>query len=173
MNKNKGIIATLVAIIILLSVIAGVSIVYNFLGGFYYCRVVEYDKVLGENLVINVNGEGAYFVACNFSGSLVVESAIKQRVDVKINQTREPLYMRAKLGINGIDKNIGYMLDAINWIMAEDGYLYFNQKIDGVESINLCNEVLLNVQMDLRSSTNYILYFVVETSTINWEYETV
>ena len=123
MKKNKGVIATLVSIIILVSVIAIVSIVYNFLGGFYYCRVVEYDKILGEDLVINVTGQGAYVGACNFSGSLVTDSNIKQKVDVNLEKIDNPMYLRAKFGINGLNKNVGYMLDAVNWIMAKDGYL--------------------------------------------------
>lgn len=173
MKKNKGVVITLVSIIVLVSIVAVVSLVYNFLGGFYYCRVVSYDKMLGEELIIEVNGEGAYVSTCNFSGSLVVDVNIKQPVFVQINNVENPLYLRAKFGINGVEFLHGYMYDSINWVASKDGYLYFNQIANAYDKISLCNEIKLQIQDELKSSTNYVMYFVIETSKTAWEYEMI
>ena len=173
MKNNKKIIISLIAVIILVSLVCVVSVVYNFLGGFYYCRVIKYDTMLGEDLMIDVNGEGAFVSACNFSGSLVTDSNVKQKIEVRVATPPRPIYLRAKMGINGMRMEDAFMFGLTNWIQATDGYLYFNQPVETEMSIGLCNEIKLNIQMELFSSTDYIMYFVVETSSENWNFDSV
>ena len=173
LKKRKGLVISLVAGIILLSALLVVSVIYNFLGGFYYCRVIEFEKVLGEEQTILVSGNGAFVSACSFSGSLVSDGNIKQPINVQVEVPENPLYLRAKFGITGIDYRIGFMFGYVNWVEAEDGYLYFNQAVSAAGNIGLCNELKLNVQMDLKSSKNYVMYFVVEASESGWNYTVV
>ena len=172
-KKNKAIITTLIAVVVLLSITSAVSIVYNFLGGFYYCRVVSFSHLLGEEQTINVGGVGAFNASCAFSGSLVVGADIKQPLTVEVESFNNPLYLRAKYNINGINENPGYMFGFVNWVLAKDGYLYFNQPVTTNQKIGLCNTLKINVQMELKSSTNYIMVFTVEASESAWQYEAV
>lgn len=173
MKKNNTTFASLIAIICLLAIIAVISIVYNFFGGIYYSRIAEYNNVLGEDLTISVLGDGAFVSTCNFSGSLVIDGNTKQRVGVGIGQIKGPLFLRAKFGVGGIEGFDGVMLGAINWVMSSDGYLYYNKSANSLDKINLCTEVRLNLQMKLKSSKNYVMYFVVEASENGWEYEAI
>ena len=172
-GKESGkIVPTLVAVIILVSLIAIVSIIYNFLGGFYYCRVISFNKVLGEEQTIEISGEGAYVSACNFSGSLVVGANIKQLAYVQIGETAGGLYLRAKFEVDGM-KNAGTMFGFANWIQATDGYLYFNQQSEALSRVGLCNTVNLNLQLELKSSTNYVVLFIVEASKMPWGFTAI
>lgn len=172
-QKNKKLIKSLVATIILLVIFSGVSVAYNFLGGFYYCRVISFDKVLGEEQTINIDGVGAYVCACNFSGSLVVGSDVKQIIYVKTLELETPIYLRAKCVLNGIDYDGGKMFGFSNWINAEDGYIYFNQAVNSNQKIGMCNTIKIDIQMEIKSSTNYIVMFIVESSKTNWDYVAV
>lgn len=168
MKKNKTLVVSLIASLILVSVLCVVSIVYNFLGGFYYCRIIEYNNVLGEDLIINVGGIGAYVNACNFSGSMVTDSGVMQRVTIKIGETNAPLYLRAKFGVCDVELENAQMKGYTNWTYGGDGYLYFNQPVNSNESVGLCNEIVTKMQMELKSSKNYVMYFVVETSDVEY-----
>lgn len=172
-KSKKTLIISLIAVIVLLSISTVVSVVYNFLGGFYYCRVIHYDKMLGEEQTVLVDGEGAFACACNFSGSLVVGANINQIINVEVGKVDEPLFLRAKYKVNGFEQNPGFLFGYINWTLAEDGYLYFNQPINSYERVGLCNTIKLNLQTELKSSTNYIIIFVVEASSLPWEYQAV
>lgn len=173
MKNNKRLIISLIAAIISISIICIISIAYNFLGGFYYCRVIEYNSILGEEQTIEVSGEGAFTTCCNFSGSLVVNTNINQPIFVKTISTKEPLYLRAKFGIINIEIPNGKMFGYTNWVQATDGYLYFNQPIMQNEKVGLASTITSNVQQDLKSSENYIMYFIVEASKTPYEYEAV
>ena len=172
-KKISKLTATLIAIIILLTIIAGVSIVYNFLGGFYYYRVIEYDTMLGEEQTIIVDREGAFVSACNFSGSLVVETDIKQVVNVQTKEIQNPLHLRAKCFVSGLDEKYGLMFGFTNWIEATDGYLYFNHPIESFSKVGLCNTLRLSIQAELDSSTNYVMIFVVESSETPYVFEAI
>jgi len=172
-TKHKNQIKAFFAIIIILSGFLIVSIVYNFLGGFYYCRVISFDKMLGERQTIIIDGEGAFSCAANFSGSLVVGGDIKQPIDVLIEDVETPLFLRAKFKINGLDYNMGYMFGYSNWQQANDGYIYLNQQAQPFDKVGLCNTLKINAQMDLKSSTDYIMIFIVESSKTAWEYEVI
>lgn len=166
-GKQHNLITSLIAMLVLIGVIAVVSIAYNFLGGFYYCRVVSFDKVLGEEQTVTVNGVGAFVCATNFSGSLVVGADVKQVINVVIDDIDEPVYLRAKATVNGFEGGtmiMGYS----NWAYKEDGYIYFNQSVNAFEKIGVCNMIRLNMQMELKSSNNYIVIFVIESSATPW-----
>ncbi len=171
-EKQKKVIITLVAVVSLLAITLAVSITYNFLGGFYYCRVISFNKVLGEEQTIDVIGEGAYISACNYSGSLVVSTEIKQVVNVKTLSLTAPIYLRARLDA-GEFKNAGTMFGFSNWQQATDGYVYYNNLVNSNTNLGLCNAIKLNVQQQIKSSTNYILCFVVEARLTPWEYSLV
>ena len=172
-KKVNKLTITLIAVIILLTIIAGVSIVYNFLGGFYYCRVIEYDTILGEEQTIIVDGEGAFVSACNFSGSLVVDADIKQAINIQTKELENSLYLRAKCYVNEFETKQALMFGYSNWIEASDGYLYFNQPIQSYSKVGLCNTLRLNIQNNLKSSTNYVMLFIVESSENPYEYQAV
>ena len=172
-SKNKKIISSLIAVIVLISALAIVSIVYNFLGGFYYCRVISFDKVLGEEQTILIDDVGAFGCACNFSGSLVVGADVRQPINIQAGAIDSPLYLRARFKINGLNFSNGYMYGYANWSQASDGYLYFNQVIEASEKVGLCSSLKINAQMDLMSSSNYIIIFVVEASETAWTYDVI
>lgn len=172
-KKNKILIPSLIAVVVLLAILSAVSVTYNFLGGFYYCRVLKFDKMLGEEQTISVTGEGAFVCACNFSGSLVSDGNVKQQINVTVDGTSNQLYLRAKFAINGVDADGQYMFGAINWVQADDGYLYLNQPLRANQSAMLCNQIKINSQDQLRSNIDYIMYFVVESSETIWEYVSI
>lgn len=172
-KKNKKTIAMFVAVVVILSALAVVSIVYNFLGGFYYCRIIEYDKVLGEEQTIYVDSDGAFLCSANFSGSLVLGADIRQKINIQAKELIEPLFLRARIKVNGFGFDSSSMYGFANWVEASDGYLYFNQQLSSHDKIGLCNMVKINIQMDLKSNSNYIITFIVEASATSWNYEPI
>lgn len=167
-GKYHNLISSLIAGLVLIGIVAGVSITYNFLGGFYYCRVVSFEKVLGEEQTVVISGNGAFTCATNFSGSLVVGADIKQPINVMALDVDGELYLRAKAVVNGFEGGVAIM-GYSNWVESEDGYIYFNQPISAFEKVGVCNLVRLDMQMELKSSSNYIIVFVIEASYTPWQ----
>lgn len=162
-DKDRKLVATLVSIIILLSVVSIISIVYNFLGGFYRSRIVKYDKILGETQTIEVDGKGVYCTACNFSGIVLLDVDIVQDVFIKTSNLPNKLNLRAKAVLVGNTGRQCEIFGYTNWVMDDnDDYIYFNQKIDSNQQIGLCKYVRLNQNLRLESNRDYILMFVVE-----------
>lgn len=162
-DKNKKLITTLVAIVILLSFVCIISIVYNFLGGFYRSRIVKYDKVLGETQTIDVTDKGVYCTACNFSGVALLDVDISQEIFIKTSNLPNELNLRAKAVVVGESEQKCEIFGYTNWVQGEnDEYIYFNQKIDSYQQIGLCKYVRLNSNLRLESNIDYILIFIVE-----------
>lgn len=172
-RNNNGLTVSLIAVIVLLSVGLITSVAYNFLGGFYYCRVIEYDKMLGEEQTIEITGEGAYVCACNFSGSLVVGANVNQVINVQAKELEKPVYLRAKYKVNNLTEDAGFLFGYTNWVLSDDGYLYFNQQLTSHQRVGLCDTIKINLQSELKSSTNYIIIFIVESSETAWEYVSI
>lgn len=170
MKKQKGLIITLISIIVLLSILCIVSVVYNFNGGFYLSRVVEYSKILGEEQTIIVEGSGTFTTACNFSGTTLLNDDIKQQINVKTDNISEPVYLRAKIILVGEKEQNNVMFGFTNWVQAQDGYIYLNQKVNPNEQLGLCKYVRLNSNNKLETNINYILVFVVEASNLEFSY---
>lgn len=166
-SDKRGLIASLIAIIVLLSLTCTVSIVYNFIGGFYYSRMVSFNSILGEDQTIVINDEGAYACSMNFAGTLVWGSDIKQQVFLQ-NQ-EENLYVRARMLLDGKEM-LGVLFGFVNWIQAEDGYIYYNQVLPKQDKVGLCKYVKINDDLKFETNMNYILTIVVETSLTPYEY---
>jgi len=171
-NERRGLIVSLFAIIILLSVTCIISITYNFIGGFYYGRIINFYSLLGERQIILIDGEGAFTSSCNFSGTLILDENFKQEVEIDIREVDRPLYLRAKAYISGINYNVK-MAGITNWIYAEDNYLYFNQSVKALEKVNLCKYLMFDSNLELDSYSDYIFTFVIEASEEAWNYEVV
>lgn len=163
-NKQKKIIITLASVIVILSLVSIVSLVYNFLGGFYQSRVVRYKKILGETQTIIVDGVGVYCTACNFSGVTLLDDDISQNVYIKTTNLQEKINMRAKIYVVGYENKNNELFGYTNWITSnQDDFIYFNQLVGANEQIGLCKYVRLDGSMSLESNKDYILIFVVET----------
>ena len=166
MNNKKGLVPTLVAIIVLLSLTLTVSIVYNFIGGFYSSRISAYNRILGEEQTINTDLPGAYVSSFNFAGTLVLGADIKQKIIIKNNQS--VLYLRAKISL--CEKSFcGKIFGYTNWLDGDDGYIYLNQPVLPNETIGLCEYVRFDVdELDLQSNLNYIANIIVEASATKY-----
>lgn len=163
-KKAKKIITILASLIVILSVAVAISIIYNFNGGFYFSRVVQFAKILGEEQTINVDGEGSFVTACNFAGTTLLGDDLSQQINVKTSNIEAPLLLRAKVELVGFKQQNNIIFGFTNWEQNEDGYIYFNQTIDANEQIGLCKYVRLDKNNNLQSNQNYILVFVVEAS---------
>lgn len=162
-DKNKKLVTTLVSIIILLGIVCIISIVYNFLGGFYRSRIVKYYKILGETQTIEIGGSGVYCTACNFSGVTLLDVDIAQDVLIKTSNLSSNLNLRARAFVMGDSEQKCEIFGYTNWVQGEgDDYIYFNQKINSNQQIGLCKYVRLNPNLRLESNIDYILIFVVE-----------
>ncbi|MBQ7884630.1 MAG: hypothetical protein IJ318_00845 [Clostridia bacterium] len=162
-KKRKALVVTLVSVIVILSLALGASITYNFIGGFYRSRVERYNTVLGEDLLINIDKEGSYCVACNFSGTVLLGVDIGQNVYIKVGDISSPLNLRAKAFVSGNTQKNCDMFGFTNWLVDEnDSYIYFNQTVDSNEQIGMCKYVRLNQNLKLESNLDYILIIVVE-----------
>ncbi len=171
MSKNKnGVIVSLVSIIVILAIVSIVSIIYNFNGGFYFSRVVQFDKVLGQEQTILIKGEGAYVTGCNFAGTRLLNDDIKQQINIKTESIYEPLYLRAKVELAGSKMQKNMIFGFTNWVQSDDGYIYFNQTISSNEQIGMCKYVRLSDENKFESNLNYMLIFVVEASKLPYSY---
>lgn len=166
MRKNKLIIS-LVAAIIILSISLIVSVTYNFIGGFYFGRIVKYDSMLGQTQNIIITGEGAFSKSCNFSGSLILDKNFKQEVVIELKETKSPLYLRACAYISGIEEKVKFK-GVTNWIYAEDMYFYFNQPVNNLEKIKLCEYLMFDLDVQLNNYKDYIMTFMIEASSSEW-----
>lgn len=148
----------------MLSVVCAISITYNFTGGFYFSRIIKYDKVLGEEQTIRINGSGAFVTSCNFNGTCLLDDDIKQMIYLETTNAIGPLYLRAKLQIVGINTD-NLMFGFTNWTTKDnDPYIYFNQPINPNEKIGLCKYVRFSSDNKFLTNVNYILQFIVEAS---------
>ncbi len=161
-NKSKNVIY--ISVIVILSIVCLISIIYNFSGGFYYGRVVEYQKILGEEQTITISGQGSFVTASNFSGTTLLNDDIKQEIFLKTSNINVPLFLRAKIELVGAATQNNLMYGYTNWVSGEDGYLYLNQTIGSNEKIGLCKYVRLSENNKLETNINYILTFIVEAS---------
>lgn len=164
-KNQKKLIITLASISVILFVICVGSIIYNFNGGFYFSRVIEYSKILGEEQTILLTGEGSSMTACNFSGTTLLGDDINQKINIKTENLSQPLYLRAKVVLVGAKEQNNIIFGFTNWVQNDDGYIYFNQTIGENEQIGLCKYVRLSTQNKLETNINYILIFVVEASS--------
>ena len=161
MKNKKVLVSSLIAIIVILSLTLTVSLIYNFVGGFYYSRFVSFNKVLGEEQLVNIKNEGAYVVSLNFAGTLVLDGDIKQKVII-CNGDNE-LYLRAKISLCESD-NCGKLFGFTNWIDSDDGYIYLNQPILKNQTIGLCEYIKIDNNLKLESNLNYIVNIIIEAS---------
>ena len=167
MKNNKGLVASLVAIIVLLLLTLAVSVVYNFIGGFYSSRISAFNKILGEEQTVRINKNGAYVVSLNFAGTLVLNADIKQKIII-VNGNND-LYLRAKVSLCEKD-NCGKMFGYTNWVESRDGYIYLNQPILSNQTIGLCEYVRFDSgEFKLDSNLNYIVSFVIEASVVPYD----
>lgn len=166
MKKNQKILY--ISIIVILSVVCAISIAYNFTGGFYFSRILKYDKILGEEQTISVNDSGAFVTSCNFNGTCLLNDDIKQVIYIQTTNLNQPLYLRAKMQVVGTNIN-NLMFGYTNWISKEnDPYIYFNQPINSNEKIGLCKYVRFDESNKFVTNVNYILQFVVEASDVSF-----
>jgi len=153
-----------ISIIIILSIISVVSIVYNFLGGFYHSRISEYYTVLGEEKTIEIDNIGSFSQAFNFSGTTLTGDNITQKVMIQTKNLAKPLKLRAKGFINGFTDDNTKLLGFTNWeYRANDEYIYFNQEISSNEKIGLCKYININKKLRLEHNLNYVLIITVES----------
>lgn len=171
-KDNKKLIISLISVIVILSIISIISILYNFFGGFYFGRIVKYNTMLGEDITMVVENGGVYSVSCNFSGTLVLDKNFKQKVTLEFKQMPELNYVRAKAHISGIGGTVK-MTGVTNWIVANDGYYYFNQNVKSYENIQLCNNLMFDSNLNLNSYKDYILTFIIEISDQEWNYDVI
>lgn len=161
-NKSKNVI--LISTIVILSLICAISVIYNFVGGFYQSRITTFQKILGEEQTITIQKEGSFATACNFSGTILLNNDIKQEIYIKTTNLNAPLYLRAKINLVGAASQNNLIFGYTNWVSGEDGYIYLNQTINSNEKIGLCRYVRFNENNKLESNLNYIIMFVVEAS---------
>lgn len=168
--KEKRSIIVLGASLAIVTFIAVVSIIYNILGGNYESRLSYNYQSLGEDLFINAEGVGLYTTSCTFSGSLVLEDVINQKVQVNFNGTFErALYIRATAKIAELNAEI-MMFGYSNWIL-NNNIIYLNQPIVTMQSIGLCEYIAIDKNINLESNKNYNIVFVLEVSEDPWVYE--
>jgi len=123
---------------------------------------------MGEDLTLQIDRQGVDSAACIFTGTILVGTDIKQNVTIKTEELLAPLFLRAKFEISGI-QNSGTIFGYTNWILKEDGYLYFNQSVGSNQKIGLCQYLSINKDIKLQSNINYVALFMVESSTVPWE----
>lgn len=168
-KESKKTIITLISIVVVLGITCAISIAYNFLGGFYLGRIERYNAMLGEDLNIKIKDEGIWGVGCNFSGTLILGENFKQNVFIDVTSLQSPLYIRARAFISGVECDVN-MSGTTNWIKAEDDYYYFNQPINSLDKLQLCNNLIFQSEMNLDGYKDYILFFVIQADTNNWDY---
>lgn len=169
-NDKRGLIASLVAVIVLLSLTSIISLIYNLVGGFYNARVATFDKILGAEQVVEIDGAGAYVCSLNFTGTLVTNTDIIQNVTIKNGENT--LYVRAKMSFAHKDP-CGKIFGYSNWVLSEDGYIYLNQEVQPFENVGVCKYLRFNDELGLNSHKNYIVSIVIETSETQYFYEPV
>ncbi len=167
MKHKKNIIISFSFVITVLVIICAISIYYNFCGGFYFSRISKYAFILGEDNKIEVNSDGAYITACNFSGTVLTDNDIKQEITI-LSKASKTLYLRAKIQVVGMYEN-NIMFGYTNWVQNEDGYIYFNQPLLENEQIGLCKYIRLNKNNKFESNFDYILVVIVEASISPFE----
>lgn len=161
--KQKKLIITLVSVILILSFACLASLIYNFMGGFYKNRVVKYSKILGETQTIAITGEGVFCAACNFSGVVLLDDDISQKIYIKTQNITQDLNLKAKIILPDFQGVKCDMFGFTNWVTESgDDYVYFNQKVGSNEQVGLCKYIRLNNQLKLESNLDYVLIFVVE-----------
>ena len=161
-KRKKALLISLISVIVILSLALTVSLIYNFIGGFYKSRITKFNKVLGEEQTIEIKQEGAYCLACNFSGITLLGVDLGQNILIKTKDIEGGINVRARAYVEGFSELECMLFGYSNWVVEDDGGIMLNQSLGANESIGLCKYVRLNEKLKLESNIDYILIIVIE-----------
>lgn len=161
---DKKIVSTLAFSLCLVSLLFVISFVFNFFGGFELKPPETYDMILGENSSIVFNDYGSQSVGFVFSGKSLPGDTIQQNVQIKLPKLNlEGYALRAKAFVGRSDANSNAdFLGFDSWEKQSDGYYYYNNNIEKMQEVGLCSEVVLPLNMPLKSNIKYVLIFTAE-----------
>lgn len=144
--------------IVVLSLMLGLSIIYNFIGGFVINSNTNSYLELGDNYTFKLSGLGTESEAFTVEGSTVLGTTTKQKIQIKLpNFEQNNLILRVKITFLGKNVQIsGYDL----WTQSDDYYIYNGEKTAN-QTIGFCEEIKID-DVPLKSDTLYYLIVCVE-----------
>ena len=161
---DKKVVSTLAFALGLVSILFVISFGFNFFGGFELKPAETFDKVLGEDVGVEMLDYGSQSVGLVFSGKSLPVDKIKQNIQVKMpnkNLSGYKLRVKAYVGHSSAETNID-MLGFWGWEKQQDGYYYYKNNIEKLQEIGVCTDIILPQNLSLKSNINYVLIVTAE-----------
>ena len=161
---DKKFVSTLVFALCLVSVLFAISFCFNFFGGFELKSPETFENILGEDINFVMNDYGSQSVGLIFSGKSLPGDKIKQKIQIKLpNLNLDGYALRVKSYVGQSDANSNSDLLGFEfWEKQTDGYYYYTNKLEKLQEVGVCTELVLSEQMSLKSNVNYVLIFSAE-----------
>ena len=161
---DKKVVSTLAFALGVVSILFAISFCFNFFGGFELKPPEGFDKVLGEDVNIEMTGYGSQSVGLVFSGKSLPGDRIKQSVQIKMpNLDLSQYKLRVKAYVGHSENSTSAQLLGFGfWDKNENGYYYYNQDLQKYQEIGACTDIVLPQNISLKSNVNYVLIFTAE-----------
>lgn len=165
---DKKVVSTLAFSLGVVSILFAISFCFNFFGGFELKPTETFDKILGENISVEMTDYGSQSVGLIFSGKSLPGDKIKQSIQIKMpNLDLSQYKLRAKAYVGHSDNSTNVELLGFGfWERGEDGYYYYKNNPQKLQEIGVCTDIVLPQNISLKSNVNYVLIFTVELISV-------
>ena len=153
-------------IIVLLTILLGLSI-YLGLSGWYFYSDQNYstDLQLGKTMETNVKGSEAMAVSLNLQGSYLPGEALPQVIAIN-NADTETIMLRVKVYLDSGEGDlipVKISTTQLWQFREEDGYYYYTDNLTSFAKCSFCSGLFMPDNAVLQTTKKYMVTFVIES----------
>lgn len=178
-NKpNKGMLKTIKVVLITLYVLTvlaliGVSVYSIVLSNFNNQLMQNVKHDFTKQAEVKIVENESSVVALSMVNNVISGVEYPQNVAINCNNLKNDVFIRAKANVLSSDGD-NYLTKLTvnsNWIVGDDGYYYYKNKVIPADNIELCSrvELPLGFSVENQSKNKHILVVTVETLLDNYD----
>lgn len=165
MKKDKSFYGWLFAVVAL-SILLGLSIYLGVTGWYFQTDFsVSSDIELGSTVEVAVHRNQANTASFSFNGGYLQGEALPQIISVKNDDESGDVFLRAKVYVftTGNESIRMELRETVNWVLREDGYYYFKDKLTAQGKVGICSHVVISPDSEFRGDRSYIMTILFES----------
>lgn len=177
-NKpNKGMLKTTKVVLITLYVLTvlaliGVSVYSIVLSNFNNQLMQNVKHDFTKQAEVKIVENESSVVALSMVNNVISGVEYPQNVAINCNNLKNDVFIRAKANVLSSDGDnyLAKLTVNSNWIVGDDGYYYYKNKVIPADNIELCSrvELPLGFSVENQSKNKHILVVTVETLLDNY-----
>ena len=138
-----------------------------FFSGYLFSTVIDpiTNLPLGKsNLVLNVERTQASTMSFSLNGGILPGEKLPQNLNIK-NLGEDSVFVRAKAYAFTKDRGqIDFPLEVTNnWLLKDDGYYYYLELLEGLNTIGLASNIVVNDSYEFDCKEKYMVNILVES----------